>query len=152
MTRGCGLGPRTRGGGGGPPFCGESEIKRDDDSSGESAPPVSSAKNSWTSLQYQHVIAIARNLRFRTLPEYNLAHFPRCAYSAHMNRDDLPRSGALLYGERWQSELARDIGVHHRTVQRWATQEVAMPEAMLERVAALLRRRRGEIDDVLEGE
>lgn len=33
----------------------------------------------------------------------------------------LREAGEALYGERWQSDLARALGVEVRTVQRWAT-------------------------------
>lgn len=36
-----------------------------------------------------------------------------------MNRF-LETCGQALYGERWQSALARDLGVSDRTVRRWA--------------------------------
>ena len=31
----------------------------------------------------------------------------------------LRRAGETLYGARWQSDLARDLGVADRTVRRW---------------------------------
>lgn len=32
----------------------------------------------------------------------------------------LRRCGEALYGPRWQSDLARDLGVSDRTIRRWA--------------------------------
>lgn len=36
----------------------------------------------------------------------------------------LHEAGEALYGPRWQSELARELGVNIRTVQRWAAGQV----------------------------
>lgn len=33
----------------------------------------------------------------------------------------LRRAGEALYGDRWQSPLARDLGVAVRTMQRWTS-------------------------------
>ena len=79
-------------------------------------------------------------------------HFLHCAYSAHMTRDDLARGGAALYGRRWQAPLAADLGVHHQTMRRWVSGEIAMPEEMVNRLWRLLHERRAEFDDILEGE
>jgi len=45
-----------------------------------------------------------------------------------MTRDLFCRVGAALYGPRWQSELARDLGVSDRTVRRWAAGEQPIPD------------------------
>ena len=37
-----------------------------------------------------------------------------------MTPTQLSRIATLLYGDRWQSSLARDLDVNIRTVQRWA--------------------------------
>lgn len=37
----------------------------------------------------------------------------------------LVEAGEALYGPRWQSELARALGVNERTVRRWATGELS---------------------------
>jgi len=45
-----------------------------------------------------------------------------------MTRDLFCRVGGALYGPRWQSELARDLGVSDRTVRRWAAGEQPIPD------------------------
>lgn len=37
-----------------------------------------------------------------------------------MTPSQLSRICTLLYGERWQSALARDLEINDRTVRRWA--------------------------------
>ena len=40
----------------------------------------------------------------------------------------LDRIGAALYGPRWQSALADELGVWDRTVRRWASGETPLPD------------------------
>ena len=40
-----------------------------------------------------------------------------------MSDNLITRAGKALYGEQWQSELARALGVDARTVRRWAVDE-----------------------------
>ena len=44
-----------------------------------------------------------------------------------MSPDDLATRGRALYGERWQTPLAHDLGVADRTVRRWLAGETAIP-------------------------
>lgn len=37
-----------------------------------------------------------------------------------MDKQDITAIGNYLYGQRWQSALARDLGINSRTVRRWA--------------------------------
>lgn len=37
-----------------------------------------------------------------------------------MTPDQLSHIATIIYGERWQSALARDLEINIRTVQRWA--------------------------------
>lgn len=39
----------------------------------------------------------------------------------------LVECGEALYGQQWQSALARDLGVSDRTVRRWVAGEREMP-------------------------
>ena len=52
----------------------------------------------------------------------------------------LAETGEALYGPRWQSDLARDLGVSDRTVRRWAAGTHDMPPGVC---ADLLRLTRG---------
>lgn len=67
-----------------------------------------------------------------------------------MTPAELHRIGALLYGERWQSPLARDLGVHKRTVADWAVGR-GNPGVHLQRMLSLLDNRRSAIVQCLEG-
>lgn len=61
---------------------------------------------------------------------------------------DIAIIGAALYGPRWQSDLARALGVTDRTMRRWAVAG-ELPEAYAPAVRALLRQRRAELGDLL---
>lgn len=41
----------------------------------------------------------------------------------------LSECGEALYGSRWQTDLARDLGVSDRTVRRWAAGTQEMPQS-----------------------
>lgn len=55
--------------------------------------------------------------------------------------DQLIRAGNLLYGDRWQSDLARDLGVADRTVRAWVAGERKPAAGVWADIAALLRQR-----------
>src|SRR4051794_19888140 len=44
-----------------------------------------------------------------------------------MSPDLLRRIGVALYGEHWHSDLARDLVVPRRTVQRWEAGDAPVP-------------------------
>jgi|CXWL01.1.fsa_nt_gi hypothetical protein len=50
---------------------------------------------------------------------------PQCSPAAR-----LARYGRLLWGEQWQSAMARELGVNIRTVQRWAAGVNEPPEGV----------------------
>lgn len=60
-----------------------------------------------------------------------------------MNRDTakLRRVGEALYGSLWQTELARELGIAPRSVQRWAAGSHPIPHGMWPKIAALARAR-----------
>jgi hypothetical protein len=49
--------------------------------------------------------------------------------------------GQAMYGERWQSALARDLGVCDRTVRRWAAGSYDMPGIHTTQLLRLMRER-----------
>lgn len=53
----------------------------------------------------------------------------------------LERVGAALYGPRWQTYLAADLGVDRKTVQRWLNGTTPLPEDLPQRLEALVRAR-----------
>lgn len=56
--------------------------------------------------------------------------------------------GEALYGPRWQSELARALGVNERTVRRW-TANGGLPDAYLPEIRELVRARIAELRNLL---
>lgn len=55
--------------------------------------------------------------------------------------DLLAECGEALYGPRWQSDLARDLAVSIRTVQRWAVDGDGMPQGVYADLRRLMRER-----------
>lgn len=60
----------------------------------------------------------------------------------------LVETGQALYGERWQSPLARDLGVSDRTMRRWATGAYPVPPGVLTDLLPLVRGRCAELERV----
>lgn len=50
--------------------------------------------------------------------------------------------GEALYGDYWQSALARDLGVASRTVRRWAAGGEAVRPRIADEIYRLILRRR----------
>lgn len=63
--------------------------------------------------------------------------------------DHLSAAGRALYGQLWQSALARDLGVNDRTMRRWAAGQEP-PETIWAEVRSLLASRRDTIREVLK--
>ena len=57
--------------------------------------------------------------------------------------------GRALYGERWQSSLARVLGVSDRTVRRWVAGSSPVPDGVWGELRELMRARAGEIRGLL---
>jgi len=53
----------------------------------------------------------------------------------------LALAGEALYGHRWQTSLARDLGVAPRTIRKWASGEKSIPPRQWRYIAALLNQR-----------
>lgn len=66
-----------------------------------------------------------------------------------MTRAELATIGEALYGPRWQSELARALGVGLRRMQRWAAGDFAIPDGVRADIRALALRRLIDIRRVL---
>ncbi len=65
-------------------------------------------------------------------------------------RSRLARCGIALYGERWQSDLARALGVSDRSVRAWVAGTRSIPEGVWGEVRGLLRDRIGEARGLIE--
>jgi len=62
----------------------------------------------------------------------------------------LQRVGEGLYGSRWQSDMARDLGVSDRTVRRWvAGADDPKPGVYLD-CLRLVTERAALLDDLIE--
>lgn len=62
----------------------------------------------------------------------------------------LIESGEALYGPRWQSELARDLGCNVRTVQRWVAGVVDVPSGIYMDLLRLTQERAMMLDALAE--
>lgn len=49
--------------------------------------------------------------------------------------------GEAMYGNQWQSALARDLKVADRTMRRWAAGDFGMPPNLKEELAELIEQR-----------
>lgn len=62
----------------------------------------------------------------------------------------LVEAGEALYGPRWQSDLARDLGVADRTVRRWATGVTNPPPGVYADLMQLAIKRAKRLDDLAD--
>lgn len=58
----------------------------------------------------------------------------------------LVEAGEALYGARWQSELARDLGVSDRTVRRWVAGTSEVPSGLYLDLLRLTQERAGVLE------
>jgi len=58
-------------------------------------------------------------------------------------------TGRALYGDRWQSPLARDLGVSDRTVRRWGAGTSPVPRGVYADLLRLVVERAQVLDDLL---
>lgn len=60
----------------------------------------------------------------------------------------LHECGEALYGPRWQSELARDLDVSIRTMQRWAAGTTDVPVGLYVDLLRLTQERAAVLDEL----
>ena len=58
-----------------------------------------------------------------------------------MTPRQLKTLGELLYGRRWKTYLAGDLGVDRRTVMCWVQKEYTMPAARAKAIVGLASKR-----------
>lgn len=58
--------------------------------------------------------------------------------------------GEALYGPRWQSDLARDLGVADRTVRRWVAGATQVPTGVYVDLLRLVTERAAVLDALAE--
>lgn len=64
--------------------------------------------------------------------------------SRNLGPEHLAKAGTLLYGERWQSDLARALNVGDRRVREWIAGDRKIPPGIWADIAGLLRQRSNE--------
>lgn len=62
----------------------------------------------------------------------------------------LTRAGKLLYGQQWQSALARDLDVSDRTVRRWVCGATPVPVGVYVDLQRLVLERAALLDMLAE--
>lgn len=65
-----------------------------------------------------------------------------------MTANLLHDTGRALYGDRWQSALARDLGVSDRTVRYWASGAHDVPPGVWTELLELAQERAQRLDDL----
>lgn len=60
----------------------------------------------------------------------------------------LVECGEALYGPRWQSDLARDLGVSDRTMRRWAAGTTDVPPGLWVDLLRLTQERAEALDSL----
>ena len=66
-----------------------------------------------------------------------------------MTIEQLQQAGRLLYGDQWQSNLARALDVDDRTVRRWASGESAIKQSIANEIIELLKNNQSEINQFI---
>jgi len=67
-----------------------------------------------------------------------------------MNAHQFAMLASVCYGgNRWQSQIARDLGVSDRTVRRWIAGEAAIPEGIERDIKALALKKMKEMANLL---
>lgn len=63
----------------------------------------------------------------------------------------LAMTGTALYGERWQTDLARDLGLSDgRRIRQWLADERPIPSGVLKDLRYLLEQRKMIINKALD--
>ena len=65
--------------------------------------------------------------------------------------DELSAAGQSLFGERWQTDLSRELGLSDaRRIRQWLAGERPIPVGVWADICGLLRHRQSSIDSVLK--
>ena len=62
----------------------------------------------------------------------------------------LQQVGQALYGDRWQTDMARALGVNDRTVRRWVSGADEPRPGVYTDLHRLVLERAAELDDLIE--
>jgi hypothetical protein len=70
--------------------------------------------------------------------------------AAPMTRAKLKQAAQLIWGPRYVSEMARALGIHIATAQRWDDGRTpTIPDWVEGKIVSLLAKRRNEIDKMM---
>lgn len=61
-------------------------------------------------------------------------------------RELLAECGEAMYGQQWQSALARDLGVSDRTMRRWVAGTTDVPQGLYVDLLRLTQERAAHLD------
>lgn len=68
-----------------------------------------------------------------------------------MDKNILTKAGLALYGERWQTSLARDLGLSDgRRIRQWLSGDRPIPDGVYTDLVELLKQRKVLIDETLD--
>lgn len=67
-----------------------------------------------------------------------------------MNIEQLEQSGQLLYGDQWQSNLARELSIDSRRVRQWVTGDRPISDWVCGEVIQLLKNNQSQINQFIE--
>lgn len=65
------------------------------------------------------------------------------------DRNNLVQVGMLLFGTRWQSDLARALGTSDRMIRYWMSGAHPYPADLDERLIALVLERAGKMNEMV---
>lgn len=66
-----------------------------------------------------------------------------------MGPKEFRKSGEVLFGPRWQTDIARALGVNSRRVRQWIKGERPLPDTIDRDIIKLLENRKLKIETVL---
>ena len=67
-----------------------------------------------------------------------------------MGPKEFRKSGEVLYGPRWQTDIARALSVDSRRVRQWVKGDRPLPDTIDKDIIQLLRNRLSKIAEVLD--
>lgn len=67
-----------------------------------------------------------------------------------MDIKQLEQAGQLLYGDQWQSNLARDLGIDSRRIRQWVNNDRPISDWVTSEVSALLDKKQFNINQFLK--
>ena len=64
---------------------------------------------------------------------------PETSAKASMTSSEMRGIGHELFGDHWQGTLARALDVNPRTIRRWASGEIEIPDAVADEIRKLVK-------------